>query len=126
MPSEAHGSHGPWASAFLPRRGQKTENPLTCFAPRFRMWGWRAREVTTAARPAACRGRHTTLRKIKVRLMLKKLHKMLSRIKGAPTAGSGRSHRGPRRCRPGVESLEGRLVPATIKVTTFADVVNPI
>jgi predicted outer membrane repeat protein len=57
--------------------------------------------------------------------MWKKLSKMMSRIRGTPAAGSGRARRRRPRFRPGIEGLEGRLVPAVIAVTTFADVVNP-
>src|SRR5262245_50751794 len=49
--------------------------------------------------------------------MWKKLSKSLSRVSGAS--------RSPRHRRPGVESLEGRLVPATIFVNTFADTLDP-
>src|SRR5262245_35635937 len=61
----------------------------------------------------------------KVRVMLKKLSKTLSRITGTTAAGSGRDQRRPRRFRPGIEGLEGRLVPATIVVNSFRDVPNP-
>src|SRR4051794_39010198 len=57
--------------------------------------------------------------------MWKKLSQIISRILGTQQAGSGRPRRRRPRLRPGLESLEGRLVPATIVVTTFADVVNP-
>src|SRR5947208_8987790 len=57
--------------------------------------------------------------------MLKKLIKLTAEVLGAPAAGKGRDARRPRRFRPGLEGLEGRLVPATFMVTTFADVVNP-
>src|SRR4051812_36965185 len=57
--------------------------------------------------------------------MWKKLSQMMSQVLGTPQPGSGRPRRGRPRFRPGIESLEGRLVPATIAVTTFADVVNP-
>src|SRR5262245_36244902 len=56
--------------------------------------------------------------------MLRKLSKTLSRIAGAPAAGSGRDHRKPRRFRPGVESLEDRSVPATFFVNTLEDEVK--
>src|SRR5262245_8249605 len=58
------------------------------------------------------------------RAMWKTLNRMLSpagRTFPAPT----RRHRKPPRPRPGLELLEGREVPATLVVTTFADVVNP-
>src|SRR5436853_5961272 len=56
--------------------------------------------------------------------MWNRVSRLLSGVLGAP-ASSGRRRREPPRFRPGVEGLEGRLVPATIVVTTFADVVNP-
>jgi parallel beta-helix repeat protein len=56
--------------------------------------------------------------------MLEKLKKIMSRLPVA-AAREGRARPGPRRFRPGVEGLEDRAVPATIMVTTFADVVNP-
>jgi hypothetical protein len=46
----------------------------------------------------------------------------LSLIRGKP-ASSSRKHRQPSRLGRGIEILEGRLVPAQINVTTFADVV---
>src|SRR5262245_66021380 len=52
--------------------------------------------------------------------MLKKLRKKVSRIL---TPATGRDRRAPR-VRPAVEGLEGRLVPATIPVTTFDDIVG--
>jgi CSLREA domain-containing protein len=57
--------------------------------------------------------------------MWQKLSKAVSDIRGGLAAGSGRGPRGPRRRRPGVESLEGRLVPANapILVNTLADTV---
>jgi anti-anti-sigma factor len=57
--------------------------------------------------------------------MWKKLSKRLSHILRIPAAGSGRGQRRPRRFRPAVDNMEDRLVPATITVTPFADVVNP-
>jgi len=56
--------------------------------------------------------------------MWNRVSRLLSGVLGAQ-AGPGRHHRKPRRFRPRLEGLEGRLVPATIVVTTFADVVNP-
>ncbi len=46
-----------------------------------------------------------------------------SALRGRP--GAGPSRRPKRPCRPGLEVLEGRLVPATFTVTTPLDVVNP-
>ena len=57
--------------------------------------------------------------------MLKKLTKMVSQILRAPTSGPGSKQRRPNRFTPWIESLEDRLVPAKIVVTTLADVVNP-
>src|SRR4051794_38215111 len=57
--------------------------------------------------------------------MWKKLSQMLSQALGTPTAGPGHRQPGQRRFRPALECLEDRAVPATILVTTRADVVNP-
>jgi predicted outer membrane repeat protein len=51
------------------------------------------------------------------------LSRLTSRAFGTRPAGGGR--RPPPRFRPALQPLEGRLVPATILVTTRADVVNP-
>src|SRR5262249_54284039 len=75
-------------------------------------------------RAGDCPGRNTTLPTIKVRIMLKKRSGWMAGVRGAPAAPGRRVRERPR-FRPGLEGLEGRLVPTTIVVTTFADVVNP-
>src|SRR5262245_28941915 len=57
--------------------------------------------------------------------MLKILNRMLSPMGRTPT-GPRRHPRKRHRSGPGLECLEGREVPATIAVTTTADVVNPL
>jgi CSLREA domain-containing protein len=55
--------------------------------------------------------------------MWKKLSKIMPQARGTPKEVSGRGRPGPRRFRPGLESLEGRAVPATFTVTTTLDTV---
>src|SRR4051794_1802110 len=77
----------------------------------------------TAIRPLARRDGTILLRSRKARFMWNKLSRMLSRVSGTLTAGSGRNQRRPRRFRPGIERLEDRAVPATFTVTTTLDAV---
>src|SRR5262245_46563737 len=56
-----------------------------------------------------------------VQVMLQTISKTMSRVLGTPAAVSGRKSLKTRRFRPGIEGLEGRLVPATILVNTFED-----
>lgn len=58
--------------------------------------------------------------------MLKKLCKTLSRFLATLAADSSRTVVKARGFRPGVESLEDRLVPATILVNSFEDVAVPL
>src|SRR4051794_14761330 len=56
--------------------------------------------------------------------MRNKLSTMMSRLLGRAPTGPIRTPRKPAPFRPALQSLEDRLVPATIVVTTLADVVN--